>query len=75
LGCLVFADDPIAADVTCCQLMSIDPMRVRHLAMAAELGNADNGAIEQRGETVAATGQKFELMPEFTRLRATSTSP
>ena len=40
LGCLVFADDPVAADATCCRLMGIDPSRVRHLQMASPLGKS-----------------------------------
>lgn len=69
LGCLVFANDPVAADVTCCRLMGIDPMRVRHLAMAAPLGTADPNAIGHRGESIAETRQQFQLMPEFASLR------
>ena len=37
LDCLVFADDPVAADATCCRLMSIQPNRVRRLQMTAPL--------------------------------------
>lgn len=39
LGCLVFADDPVAADGTCCNLMGIPPESIRHLEMGAGLGN------------------------------------
>jgi uncharacterized protein (DUF362 family) len=39
LDCLVFADDPLAADATCCRLMGIDPGRVRHLQLASSLNN------------------------------------
>lgn len=69
LGCLVFANDPIAADATCCRLMGIDPSKVKHLEMAAPLGNLHAPRIEQRGESLAATRQHFALMPEFTGLR------
>jgi uncharacterized protein (DUF362 family) len=70
LGCLVFADDPVAADATCCRLMGIDPTRVRHIQMASPLGNLDTHQIEQRGEPVGSVAQQFELMPQFARLRA-----
>ena len=70
LGCLVFADDPVAADATCCRLMGIDPTRVRHIQMASPLGNVDTNQIEQRGEPVGSVVQEFELMPQFARLRA-----
>ena len=69
LGCLVFADDPVAADATCCRLMGIDPGRVRHLQMASPLGNLDITKIEQRGESVERVMQRFELLPEFAHLR------
>ena len=69
LGCLVFADDPVAADATCCRLMGIDPGRVRHLQMASALGNLDTSHIEQRGETVESVAQQFGLIPQFAHLR------
>ena len=65
LGCLVFADDPVAADATCCRLMSIEPTRVRHLKMTAPLGNLEPTKIDQSGEQVASVRQLFQLMPEF----------
>jgi uncharacterized protein (DUF362 family) len=71
LGCIIFADDPVAADATCCRLMSIDPERVRHLAMASGLGNLDLSRIEQRGESIAQMRQTFDLLPGFTHLRRT----
>jgi uncharacterized protein (DUF362 family) len=69
LGCLVFADDPVAADATCCRLMGIDPNRVRYLQMASPLGNLDTTHIEQRGEAVEGVAQQFELLPQFAHLR------
>jgi uncharacterized protein (DUF362 family) len=69
LGCLVFADDPVAADATCCRLMAVDPVRVRHVGMAWTLGNLDVPSIEQRGESTARMMQRFELLPRFTELR------
>jgi hypothetical protein len=49
--------------------MGIDPRKVKHLAMAAPLGNMHADRIEQRGESLAATRQQFALMPEFAGLR------
>lgn len=69
LGCLVFADDPVAADATCCRLMDINPLRVRYLRMASSLGNLDERRIDQGGETIARMRQSFDLLPEFFRLR------
>lgn len=69
LGCLVFADDPVAADATCCRLMGIEPSHVRHLQLASPLGNLETQRIEQRGETIESVRQQFDLLPEFAYLR------
>jgi uncharacterized protein (DUF362 family) len=69
LGCIVFADDPVAADSTCCRLMGIDPVRVRHLRLASPLGNLEPHRIEQRGERIETLVQQFDLLPEFRQLR------
>jgi uncharacterized protein (DUF362 family) len=69
LGCLIFADDPLAADATCCRLMAINPLGVRHLRMASSLGNLEEQCSEQRGETIANTSLSFDLLPEFRYLR------
>jgi uncharacterized protein (DUF362 family) len=72
LDCLVFADDPLAADAICCRLMGIDPARVRHLQLASPLGNLDAERIEQRGERIEHLAQRFDLLPEFAYLRGAS---
>ena len=69
LGCLVFADDPVAADAACCRLMGVDPRRVRHLQLASPLGNLDPARIEQRGESLKRMRREFEPPPGFGRLR------
>jgi uncharacterized protein (DUF362 family) len=69
LGCLVFADDPVAADATCCRLMGINPVRVGHLGIASPLGNLDARGIEQRAESIPSVWQGFELLPQLTHLR------
>jgi len=69
LGCVVFADDPVAADATCCRLMGIDPKLVPYLQAAAPLGNLDTESIDQRGERIESLRQTFDLMPGFLYLR------
>lgn len=69
LGCIVFANDPVAADATCCRLMGIDPELVRHLKMAAPLGNMQLSSIDQIGERVETMRQQFDLLPAFSHLR------
>jgi uncharacterized protein (DUF362 family) len=38
LGCLVFADDPVAADADCCDLLGIASDSIRHLALGGHQG-------------------------------------
>lgn len=68
LGCLVFADDPVAADAACCRLMTIEPSRIRHIQMASALGNLSPDRIEQRGERIDLLRQQFNLLSEFRHL-------
>lgn len=72
LGCIVFADEPVAADATCCRLMGIDPNRVRYLQLASPLGNLDMRRIAQHGEALENVTQQFALLPEFAYLRQKS---
>ncbi len=65
LGCLVFANDPVAADATCCRLMGIDPARVKHLAIAAPVGDLKHQNWGCRGENPDAMHQNFQLLPHF----------
>ena len=70
LGCLVFADDPVAADRTCCQLMSIEASRINHLQMTAPSGNFTLDRIAHLGESTASLRQAFVPMPEFLHILA-----
>jgi len=69
LGKLILADDPVAADFTCCRLMGLRPGGVPHLATAAHwLGNGDASRIEQLGEPLPARVRPFAVLPEFAGL-------
>lgn len=68
LSCLVFSDDPVASDATCCRLMGIEPSRILHLQLAALLGNATRDRIAQLGERVGTRSKAFVLMPEFSHI-------
>jgi uncharacterized protein (DUF362 family) len=59
LGCLVFANDPVSADATCCRLMGIEAAKILHLAKANPLGNASRSEIELRGNSVPEVAQLF----------------
>lgn len=60
LGCLVFADDPIAADFTCCDLMKRSPGTVPHLRISQPMGNYDPRHVDQVGELVSPLAVHFE---------------
>lgn len=69
LGRIVLADDPVAADFVCSRLMGLNPLRVNHLAQAAEfLGNGTAERIVQLGEMLPATVKPFAVLPAFAHL-------
>ena len=70
LGCVVFANDPVAADVICCQLMGIEASHVNHLKIAAPIGNFTLDRTTLVGEPTASLRQTFVLMPEFRHVSA-----
>lgn len=45
LGCMVFTDDPLSADVTCCELIGIAPSKIPHIRKASTWGNIESSAI------------------------------
>lgn len=75
LGCLVLADDPVAADAACCSLMDIDPRCIRHLAKASSLGNLDPSRWELLGESIASLRQTFQPPPMMRFSRLSSSTP
>jgi uncharacterized protein (DUF362 family) len=69
LGRIVLADDPVAADFVCTRLMGLNPLRVNHLAQAAEfLGNGMAERIVHLGEPMPTTVQPFAVLPGFAHL-------
>ena len=72
MGTLVFGQDLLAVDATCCRLMGIDPSKIEYLQLAADLGAVAAAQIDQRGENPAAMRQDFQLIQEFQNLRLTT---
>ena len=69
-GALIFGDDPVAVDATCCRLMGLLPERVKYLAAAGTmLGHVNADKIQQVGEKVERLRRDFAVVPEFARLR------
>jgi uncharacterized protein (DUF362 family) len=70
-GVLVFGDDPVATDTIAATIMGIDPQRIGYLDMAARfLGQGDRDRIRNEGEEVEREVVRFDLLPEFSYLRA-----
>jgi len=68
-GVLLFGDDPVAVDATCCRVMGLLPEKVDYLARAGTmLGHLNPAKIQQLGETVASVRTSFAVLDEFRRL-------
>jgi uncharacterized protein (DUF362 family) len=68
-GVLVFGNDPVAVDATCCRVMGLRPERVKYLAQAGTmLGHVQVDKIQQVGESIESVRQAFEVPPRFGNL-------
>lgn len=72
MGLLVFGQDLVAVDATCCRVMGIDPAKIGYLQQAADLGAVAHNQIQQRGENPFTVRNDFELIPEFASVRLDS---
>jgi len=64
-GVLVFGDDPVAVDATCCRIMGFNPLKVKYLAQAGTLlGHVEAAKIRQHGEDIAVD-KPFEVLDAF----------
>src|SRR6202163_4645865 len=69
-GALIFGDDPVAVDATCCRVMGLVPERIKYLASAGTmLGHVNADKIQQVGENIAVVQSKFAVLPEFAGLQ------
>ena len=67
---LVFGDDPVAVDATCCRVMGLLPEKVKYLAGAGTmLGHVNADKIQQLGENVSAVTTTFLVLKEFGKLQ------
>ncbi len=67
---LVFGNDPVAVDATCCRIMGLLPEKVKYLAGAGTLlGHVNAEKIEQLGESIASVRTPFAVLKEFHKLR------
>ena len=68
-GVLVAGRDLAAVDATCCQLMSIDPLRIDYLQLATGDVEGLVRSTRQIGESVADATTRFDLLPEWNSIR------
>lgn len=67
---LVFGNDPVAVDATCCRVMGLRPEKVKYLADAGTLlGHLAKEKIEQLGEPIASVRTPFAVLKEFEGIR------
>ena len=65
-GALIFGDDPVAVDATCCRVMGLMPERIKYLAAAGTmLGHINIDKIQQVGENIDTVFSRFKVLHEF----------
>jgi uncharacterized protein (DUF362 family) len=63
---LVFGNDPVAVDSTCCRVMGLAPEKVRYLARAGTfLGHLKVDKIQQLGESISSVRTPFAVLRDF----------
>jgi uncharacterized protein (DUF362 family) len=68
-GVLIFGNDPVAVDATCCRVMGLVPERVKYLSGAGTLlGHLKVDKIQQLGEPIASVRTCFAVLPAFQSL-------
>ena len=68
-GVLIFGNDPVAVDATCCRVMGLVPERVKYLSGAGTLlGHLKVDKIQQLGESIASVRTCFAVLPAFQSL-------
>jgi uncharacterized protein (DUF362 family) len=69
-GVLVFGNDPVAVDATCCRVMGLRPEGVKYLNQAGTmLGHVQVDKIQQLGESIESTRSSFAVLPAFQSLK------
>ena len=70
LGFIAMGADPVAVDATCARVIGLAPDRMPYLQAASGLlGNLDEDAISQRGESPSRYTTAFDLNPDMEHLR------
>jgi uncharacterized protein (DUF362 family) len=69
LGLVVAGNHPPSVDATCCQIMGIDPAKIRYLTLFSEKSHWNWKNIRQAGETIKSVSSEFALHPALQHLR------
>jgi uncharacterized protein (DUF362 family) len=65
-GVLIFGNDPVAVDATCCRIMGLRPERVKYLVQAGTLlGHMNADKIQQLGESPESVRTSFAVLECF----------
>jgi len=65
-GVLVFGNDPVAVDATCCRVMGLIPERVKYLHRAGTLlGHLKPEKIQQLGDDIGGVRTPFAVLETF----------
>jgi uncharacterized protein (DUF362 family) len=68
-GVIIGGAHPPSVDSTCCQLMGINPQKLKYLELAASRSTIDVWQPDQIGERIPDLARKFALHPDLQNLR------
>jgi uncharacterized protein (DUF362 family) len=69
LGLIVAGSHPPSVDATCCQIMGVNPEKIRYLTLTQEKSNWNWKTVRQTGESISAVRSPFALHPDLRHLR------
>jgi len=69
MGLIVAGAHPPSVDATCCQIMGLDPGKIRYLTLTEEKSTWNWKSTAQSGETIASVRSPFALHPDLRHLR------
>jgi uncharacterized protein (DUF362 family) len=69
MGLIVAGDHPPSVDATCCQIMGINPTKVRYLTLTEETSPWHWRNVRQTGENIATVQSPFALHPDLQHFR------
>jgi uncharacterized protein (DUF362 family) len=65
MGLIIAGSHPPSVDAACCQIMKIDPKKVRYLTLAASTTRLNIYRAKQIGEDIHSVSAKFALHPDL----------